>query len=99
LTVNFYRPDGVTFAVSAQNVKPGLRPKVGDIVTFSYEDFSRKASPVNPNIYRIRADVSWKDVVRNFEEEAAFSKQMEEGIPPPSPVCNKEIKNYNKWNT
>eukprot|EP00026_Physarum_polycephalum_P001049 Phypoly_transcript_01050.p1 GENE.Phypoly_transcript_01050~~Phypoly_transcript_01050.p1 ORF type:complete len:906 (+),score=142.25 Phypoly_transcript_01050:476-3193(+) len=71
-------PDGVTFVVSAQNVKPGLRPKIGDIVTFSYEDFSRKASPVNPNIYRIRTDVSWKDVVRNFDEETAFSKQMEE---------------------
>jgi hypothetical protein len=69
----------VTFVVSPQNVKHGLHPKVGDIVTFSYEDFSRKASPVSPNIYRIRTDISWKDVVRNSEEEAAFSKQMEEG--------------------
>ena len=70
----------MTFIVQAQNVKHGLQPKIGDIVTFSYEDFSRKAAPVSPNIYRIRTDVSWRDVVRNSEEEVAFSKQMEGGI-------------------
>ena len=45
-------------------------PKKGDVVTFSYDDYSRKALPVNPTIFQIRQDLAWDDVVRNFLREA-----------------------------
>ena len=44
-------------------------PKIGDVVTFSYESFSRRDTPVNPIIYRTRSDVLWDDVVSVSERE------------------------------
>lgn len=44
-------------------------PKVGEIVTFSYEKNIRRDSPVNPRIYRIRNDLSWDDIVKDFHKE------------------------------
>ena len=41
----------------------------GDIVTFSYEIHARKDLPVNPEIYRIRTDVSWEDVLHSSASE------------------------------
>lgn len=59
----------MTFPVLQHNVKAGVSPKRGDVVTFSYDDYSRRAVPVNPKIYRIRDDISWDTVVENFEQE------------------------------
>lgn len=41
----------------------------GDIVTFSYDNYSRKEVPVNPKIIRIRSDMSWQDVIKNDASE------------------------------
>lgn len=41
-------------------------PQVGEIVTFSYENFVRGRLPVHPTILRVRSDLSWKDVVLNY---------------------------------
>jgi hypothetical protein len=38
----------------------------GDIVTFEYENFSRKDAPVNPRVTRVRKDLTWEDTVRDF---------------------------------
>ena len=35
-------------------------------MTYSYEVQSRKELPVNPEICRIRTDLSWEEVVANF---------------------------------
>lgn len=43
--------------------------KIGDIVTFSYEVHSRRMLPVNMQIYRVRKDINWEEVVRNFVRE------------------------------
>ena len=39
------------------------RISIGDVVTFSYESYSRKDEYVNPVITRIRTDVSWPEPV------------------------------------
>lgn len=44
-------------------------PEEGDIVSFSYDSFSRRLAPVNPTIFRIRKDIDWDDVIRNYESE------------------------------
>lgn len=51
-------------------------PKVGEIVTFSYEMNSRRDMPINPKIYRVRTDVVWDDMVLS----AAREKQSLGGI-------------------
>jgi hypothetical protein len=40
-------------------------PRVGDVVSFSYERHARKEEPYNPKIFRIRTDVLWEDLVPN----------------------------------
>jgi hypothetical protein len=42
-----------------------VQPKMGDIVTFEHEIFSRREIPTTPKIVRIRKDVNWEDVVRD----------------------------------
>eukprot|EP00026_Physarum_polycephalum_P000178 Phypoly_transcript_00178.p1 GENE.Phypoly_transcript_00178~~Phypoly_transcript_00178.p1 ORF type:complete len:1068 (-),score=137.60 Phypoly_transcript_00178:3031-5769(-) len=61
-------PNGVTFHVPNENVQVS-NVSVGDIVTFSYENQAKKDIPTNPKIYRIRNDVSWKDVVHLFYKD------------------------------
>jgi hypothetical protein len=52
-------------------------PKKGDVVTFSYEIHARRELPFNPNIIRIRMDLSWEDVVAG----AFTEKKHLNGIP------------------
>jgi len=51
--------------VPAKNFNYGLKPKIGNVVTFTYENFSRRSIPVSPKIDRIRTDVSWEQVIYN----------------------------------
>eukprot|EP00026_Physarum_polycephalum_P002112 Phypoly_transcript_02116.p1 GENE.Phypoly_transcript_02116~~Phypoly_transcript_02116.p1 ORF type:complete len:954 (+),score=114.83 Phypoly_transcript_02116:59-2920(+) len=61
-------PNGITFQVSRDDVHvPKL--EVGDIVSFSYDSYGRGHAPVNPKVYRIRTDLSWEDVCRNYASE------------------------------
>eukprot|EP00026_Physarum_polycephalum_P000635 Phypoly_transcript_00636.p1 GENE.Phypoly_transcript_00636~~Phypoly_transcript_00636.p1 ORF type:complete len:901 (-),score=99.66 Phypoly_transcript_00636:59-2761(-) len=59
-------PEGARFKVETKETIP---LQEGEIVSFSYQNYSRHAIPVDPKIYRIRSDVSWEDVVRNFSRE------------------------------
>lgn len=43
--------------------------KIGDIVTFTYEYHSRVDVPVNPQIMRVRQDLTWRDVLRDNANE------------------------------
>ena len=76
-----FRPSGATFTVLHRNVKVKPHPKKGDIVTFSYDDFSRKALPVNPTIFQIRQDLAWDDVVANYlrDPQSQFLNRMKRG--------------------
>lgn len=77
---NQNRPSGLAFSVPASNVQLTSRPKRGDIVSFSYESYSRYAVPLHVTVFRIRQDLSWGDVIRNYladlPKDRAFS-----GIP------------------
>ena len=53
--------------------------EVGEIVSFFYEANARRDSPVNAQVYRIRSDVSWTDVVRNSISESKYLNGMQEG--------------------
>eukprot|EP00026_Physarum_polycephalum_P004416 Phypoly_transcript_04435.p1 GENE.Phypoly_transcript_04435~~Phypoly_transcript_04435.p1 ORF type:complete len:688 (+),score=101.45 Phypoly_transcript_04435:123-2066(+) len=70
-SVHLKLPTGLTFTVPAENVHIPT-PAPGDIVSFSYEANSRYDLPTNPQIYRIRGDVSWDDVVHSFFKEKQF---------------------------
>jgi hypothetical protein len=61
--------------VQQQNLQ--IAVKKGDVVTFSYDNYSRHAVPVNAKINRIRCDVSWEEIVENYERDQQF--QMSEG--------------------
>lgn len=58
----YFRPDGPTFKVGKES--SNVTPREGDIVTFSFESYSRREIPVNPFVSRIRKDISWRDVLR-----------------------------------
>jgi hypothetical protein len=45
---------------------------IGDVVTFSFENYARRDLPVSPKIYRIRTDVSWDDVVHSYVKEKQY---------------------------
>jgi hypothetical protein len=47
-------------------------PSKGDIVTFSYEISTRKELPVNPEIQKIRTDISWEDVLASHTNEEKY---------------------------
>jgi hypothetical protein len=42
------------------------------VVTFSYESNARRDVPISPKIYRIRTDLSWREVVENAAAEKKF---------------------------
>eukprot|EP00026_Physarum_polycephalum_P001261 Phypoly_transcript_01262.p1 GENE.Phypoly_transcript_01262~~Phypoly_transcript_01262.p1 ORF type:complete len:970 (+),score=114.54 Phypoly_transcript_01262:138-3047(+) len=64
-------PQGAKFSVSAQDVHvAGL--SVGDVVSFSYENYARRDLPMNAKIYRIRTDISWPEVVYSSVKEEKF---------------------------
>lgn len=46
-----------------------MKFQTGEIVTFSYESYSSRALPVNPQITRIRLDKNWKDLVNEYHLE------------------------------
>jgi hypothetical protein len=61
------RPDVTEMIVPIENIR--CSPKVGEIVTFSYEVGARRSQPSDLKVYRIRKDISWDDVLRNFSSE------------------------------
>lgn len=65
------------FTVAFRNSAIHPAPKAGDIVTFSYENYTRRAVPVNPKLVRTRFDLSWKQVVAEyFRIDSARTKDL-----------------------
>ena len=66
------RPDGASFTTEVPNeFHEEVSPRKGDIVSFSYQNFSKNELPADPHVYRIREDLNWKDVVQNYLEQAS----------------------------
>jgi hypothetical protein len=55
------RPTGHTFELGSESSQ--VEVKRGDIVTLSYENYTRVLKPINPILTRVRTDVTWKDVL------------------------------------
>ena len=73
------RSDGLSFTVKvAETANYPQEYKKGDVVTFSYDSFSRNSIPVNPKILRARRDLSWKEVLLQESKPTQLG-----GIPPP----------------
>jgi hypothetical protein len=70
----FYSPDGTYFDVTTDDVLYDTNPKKGDVVTFSFESFSRSPIPVRPKIFRIRTDVLWEDIVRTDIKDSSKAR-------------------------
>lgn len=69
------RPDGTSFMAINTIHAEGLKPKKGDVVTFTY--FNSQASvPVNPQIVRVRSDMNWETVC---QLETVSAAQTENG--------------------
>lgn len=66
----YRRPDDSTFVARLLPKAEGT-PHEGDIVSFTMARISNLGVPIGAAIYRVRKDLSWDDVVRNFETKAA----------------------------
>lgn len=47
----------------------------GDIVTFTFQNFSRTSLPVDPKVVRVRSDVAWDDVTYSYILERSHTIQ------------------------
>ena len=57
------RPDGETMKVEEEKE---IEMKRGDVVTFSFESYSRRALPTEARIVRVRRDVTWQKVIEDY---------------------------------
>ena len=64
-----HRPNKVKFVVDSQGFDLTPRPSPGDVVTFSYQHYTKLLTPVNPRIERVRGDLSWQEIEHNFKSE------------------------------
>jgi len=65
------RPNGVRFVAPAGTTEFAKRwnPQPGDIVSFKHRGFMLSSNkPKVPTLYRIRDDLTWDDVVHNWNE-------------------------------
>jgi hypothetical protein len=70
-----FRPDPSVPTFRA--VKEIQQPlKRGDIVSITFENYSRNALPVNPKIYRVRLDLDWNEVNRSYSENISQSQKF-----------------------
>lgn len=67
-----------------QNAAQDTDIKKGNIITFSYSTVSSKGVPVDLQVIRKRADVSWEDVVQNYPREG-FANSNNSNLEIPHP--------------
>ena len=65
------RPNGQTIEVPPQDVLIPT-PPIGSVVTFSFESNARREDPLHPQIYRLRSDLLWEDVVYNAIRDTKY---------------------------
>jgi hypothetical protein len=70
--MNLSRPTGEIFSVPRHNVRIDPQPSKGDIVTFSYAINARRELPINPEITRIRTNITWTDIIASNGTEEKF---------------------------
>eukprot|EP00026_Physarum_polycephalum_P000469 Phypoly_transcript_00470.p1 GENE.Phypoly_transcript_00470~~Phypoly_transcript_00470.p1 ORF type:complete len:781 (-),score=102.87 Phypoly_transcript_00470:244-2586(-) len=77
--VHLQQANGATVSVPQENNFLGEDVKVGDVVTFSYENVNQKDIPLDPKIIRVRHDVAWKEVAKR--QEGIPSEPVQDKVP------------------
>jgi hypothetical protein len=54
----------------------GMSIRRGDIVTFSYESYSRRALPTEARILRVREDTTWEKIVFDYSQQIPKSQVL-----------------------
>eukprot|EP00026_Physarum_polycephalum_P001919 Phypoly_transcript_01922.p1 GENE.Phypoly_transcript_01922~~Phypoly_transcript_01922.p1 ORF type:complete len:959 (+),score=104.66 Phypoly_transcript_01922:166-3042(+) len=89
-------PDGSEFQAPYQHSSHESLPKKGDVVTFTFENFSNRSLPINPEISRVREDLTWRDVLRlHANSTSANSQRLSERS---KKVVKPDLKPYGEWN-
>lgn len=76
------RASGYFFETDQAQLPSNLSLKEGDIITFACETYSANSIPVKPQILRIRQDVTWQTILKEYAQD---SKQGSYPPPPPPP--------------
>eukprot|EP00026_Physarum_polycephalum_P000339 Phypoly_transcript_00339.p1 GENE.Phypoly_transcript_00339~~Phypoly_transcript_00339.p1 ORF type:complete len:1688 (+),score=210.60 Phypoly_transcript_00339:78-5141(+) len=82
-------PNGTVFEAPQKFENAELSPKRGDVVSFSFESFSNRSVPINPEIFRIRQDLTWRDVMLGFLNERPAALFLNEASQQVSGLANK----------
>jgi len=67
----FFSPNGVQFSLGNgfteyEHTHP---PPIGSVITFQYQEVTNNGVPRFPSFVRVRADVTWEDVLNNYNDE------------------------------
>lgn len=73
---NFNRPDSSVFDVDRDEEGLGATVQRGDVVSFSYERYSRHAIPTAPSLFRIRHDLTWQDILHDFASYSSHPQAL-----------------------
>jgi hypothetical protein len=63
------RPNGTTFSASTSTCADSTR--VGDVVTFSFTNFTKSGYPIDPILIKLRPDLVWESVLDETSVECA----------------------------
>ena len=91
----FNRPNGVTFVASAgtSEFSKNWKPEQGDIVSFKHRGYLLDAAkPKHPVLYRLRPDVTWEEVVKDWDDSSSPSKATSK---PPPLVSHQYLTSFN----
>eukprot|EP00026_Physarum_polycephalum_P002930 Phypoly_transcript_02939.p1 GENE.Phypoly_transcript_02939~~Phypoly_transcript_02939.p1 ORF type:complete len:825 (+),score=95.05 Phypoly_transcript_02939:89-2563(+) len=73
--------NGTILKVPRRNAAPSAQRAIaGDVVTIAHERFSRYATPVDPQITRIRSDVTWEHVIMSRFSDATLNPQSKAAV-------------------
>ena len=74
LELTHLRPDGTHFHME-KPTQQTITPRRGDVITFTYDNYSRRAAPVNPKLLSIRHDLPpWDHLLALSQESPSLSQ-------------------------
>jgi hypothetical protein len=73
LLFTHHRPSGITIEVGSENIEESLLPAKGNIVTYDYDHQTKSGIPVNPRVTRLRTDLFWEDVLRDYTSSSTHN--------------------------
>jgi hypothetical protein len=62
------------------DVQSGVAIKNGDIVSFYHSGFTKLGAPLNPEIYHVRKDITWEDVVNSDNDQPTEEELQQQPV-------------------